>query len=1059
MLPGSIASIRRFWPYSLLLIIVVVSADAQIDSAQISGVVKDRSGRYIDGASVDLVDLDRGLHRRTQTNAGGFYIFPEVRPGNYRMQASAPGFQSMAVPNIEIVIQDNLDVHFTMIAGSSLDSITLETHGSPVGTSGTVGTVVEPSLVGELPLNGRSFQTLFQLTPGIVITPTSFASQGQFSANGQRTNANYFLVDGVSANFGIAAGVNPGQSAGGSLPALNAFGATNSLVSTDDVQEFAILTSTYAPEFGRTPGAQVSIVTRSGTNEFHGHVFDYLRNDLLDANDWFANRDGLKRPELRQNDYGGVLGFPITRDKTFVFASYEGLRLRQPTSLETDVPSLAVRSAAPASIRPFLDAYPHPTGPEEGNGLARAVYGFSNPSSLDTVSFRIDHHAGQALSLFGRYNQSASDRSQRGAAVNSLSTVTNTRFSLQTLTIGATYFATPHIIDDLRVNWSEFSASGEDRLDNFGGAIPLPPQLLFPSSFGPQNSLFQFLAALGPKNLRLSFGRNVRNLESQVNLINNVSYQIHSHLLKTGLDARRLSPKIRPAIYEQSAEFVDLRSTLAGKSFLTATAGSVSVDAGFANYSAYVQDTWTPYARVSVSYGLHWDYSPAPDGHAPNGLHPFAVQGISNLPTLKLASPETPLYHATSNNFAPRIGLAYVLRQSPGSESIIKAGMGMFYDLGNGPAGSAFGTNFPFSVQKLFFDTNFPLSPLDASPPMRTTAPPFRTIVAFPAVLKLPYTWHWNVGVQQSLGNAQSLSVSYIGASGHSLIRTEQYLGGVAGVPQAFTQLVFANNSGYSAYNALQIQFRYQGTKDTHILAGYTVSHALDNISTDSTFMSIPARFLQRRSDYGPSDFDIRHSFTLGVDYNLRIRPIPHISTGILSGWSFDPVVMIRSAPPVNVQYSSSMGLGSYDFRPDVMPGGPLYVGDPSVPGGRRINLSAFTIPASPRQGNLGRNSFRGFPLYQIDLAVRRRFRVTERINLQLRVEGFNLFNHPNFSPPASQLGALTSNGNFSPQSGFGISPTTLAQGLQAASLGSGFNPLFQIGGARSLQLGAKVQF
>jgi hypothetical protein len=193
-----------------------------------------------------------------------------------------------------------------------------------------VGTVVDRNFVENLPLNGRSFQSLFELTPGVVMTRATFNEQGQFSVNGQRANANYFMVDGVSANIGVSAGAAPGQSAAGSLPALTALGTTNNLVSVDALEEFRILTSSYAPEFGRTPGAQISITTRSGSNKFSGTIFNYFRNDALDANDWFANNRGLKRAAIRQNDFGGVLGGPIARDHAFFFFSYEGLRLRQP---------------------------------------------------------------------------------------------------------------------------------------------------------------------------------------------------------------------------------------------------------------------------------------------------------------------------------------------------------------------------------------------------------------------------------------------------------------------------------------------------------------------------------------------------------------------------------------------------------------------------------------------------------------------------------------------------------------------------------------------------------
>jgi hypothetical protein len=1051
---------RVFAACTILSILCCVPATAQMDTATLAGRVADSSGAVIVKARVELVDIERNTKSRVQTNNTGLYIFPDIRPGHYRMEVSAPGYKTVALATLTIYVQDDIQQNFRLAVGSPLESVIIEANGTPVETTGAVGTVVEQTLVRELPLNGRSFQTLFQLTPGVVITPTNFASQGQFSVNGQRTNTNYFIVDGASANFAIAAGVNPGQSAGGSLPAVSAFGGTNSLVSTDDVQEFAVLTSSYSAEFGRMPGAQVSIVTRSGTNEFHGHIFEYLRNDAFDANDWFANRDNLKRAALRQNDYGGVFGGPIFKDRTFFFASYEGLRLRQPTSIESDVPSLAARNSAPASMKPFFNAYPLPNGADEGNGLARATYAFSNPSSLDAISLRIDQHGGEFLSMFAHYDHSTSDRNQRGAAINSLSTVTDTRFALQTLTAGLTCRISSKSINDLRFNWSRFSASSHDQLDSFGNAVPLPPELVFPPPFDQENSLFQFLPAAGPQHLRLSFGRNINNTQNQTNIVDNASYQIQTHLLKTGFDVRSLSPEIVPAEYTQASFFADIKSALTGTSLFSAIAATVAVRSNFGNLSAYVQDGWKLQARLNVTYGLRWDYNPAPSGRGANGLQPFAIENVNSLPALSLARPGTPIYHAPSNNFAPRLGFAYEIRRSSGTESVIRVGAGMFYDLGNGPAGNAFaGTSFPFSAQKLLVAAPFPLSSGDGSPPLIATAPPFRTIVAFPSLLKLPYTWQWNIALQQTLGNEQTLTVSYVGASGHSLLRTEEYVGGMAGVPEAFTQLLFTNNAGYSNYNSLQLRFQRRARRGVNIIASYTFSHSLDNVSTDAVFGGIPRRFLNPRVDYGSSDFDIRHTATMGLDYTSAIASTSHVLRGLLSNWSVDAIEMNRSSPPIDALVSRDIGFGTYEFRPDLIEGTPKYLYGGAAPGGRRLNPSALSVPTAQRQGDLERNFFRGFPLFQTDLAIRRLFRMTQRTSIQVRSEVFNLFNHPNFSPQVGQLGRVDTSGKFLRQTGFGISPAVLGQGLQSGTFGAGFSPLYQIGAARSLQFALKVEF
>ena len=277
----------------------------------------------------------------------------------------------------------------------------------------TVSTLIGNQFVANMPLNGRSFSTLINLTPGVVLPQTTFYDQGQFSVNGQRPDANYFTVDGVSANLATSAGPL-GQGGAGQLPAVDSFGGMSNLVSLDALQEFRIQTSTFAPEYGRTPGGQVSVVTKSGTNDFHGTAFEYFRNDVLDANNWFANNKGLNKPELRQNDFGGVLGGPIMKDKLFFFGSYEGLRVRQPNVANTYEPTLATIQSAPAVVQPLLNAFPKPNGKDLGNGTAEFIGDYSDPSSLNAGSIRIDYLPTKKITIFGRYNDAPSNIAQRG---------------------------------------------------------------------------------------------------------------------------------------------------------------------------------------------------------------------------------------------------------------------------------------------------------------------------------------------------------------------------------------------------------------------------------------------------------------------------------------------------------------------------------------------------------------------------------------------------------------------------------------------------------------------
>ena len=290
------------------LFLLPLSLRAQSPNASLTGRVIDPSKARIVGASVAAIHVDTNIRDEATTNSAGEYYMPSLLPGVYRVEVERPGFKKLIKPDVILHVQDSLHIDFEMTVGSASESITVEGGAPLLNTeSAAVSTLIENRFVENMPLNGRSFSSLIELTPGVVLTQSTFYDQGQFAINGQRPDSNYFTVDGVSANLGTSDS-NLGQGGAGQLPATSAFGGTSNLVSLDALQEFRIQTSSFAPEFGRTLGAQVSVVTKSGTNQFHGTAFEYLRNDKLDANDWFANNAGVPRPELRQNDFGGVLG-------------------------------------------------------------------------------------------------------------------------------------------------------------------------------------------------------------------------------------------------------------------------------------------------------------------------------------------------------------------------------------------------------------------------------------------------------------------------------------------------------------------------------------------------------------------------------------------------------------------------------------------------------------------------------------------------------------------------------------------------------------------------------
>jgi hypothetical protein len=1064
---------------SLLFILFMHSSfvivRAQSATATLSGTVTDQNNAVIPGVNIEIISIAQGFRRSARTSAEGAFVVPQLPPGHYTVKAEREGFTPVEVRDIVLSVNDQVTIKIALKVGALqgqtvdvVDGVTL------IDQSAVVSTLIDGQLVQNLPLNGRSFQSLITLSPGTVLTATRGEEGGQFSVNGQRANANYVTVDGVSANIGTTFLVSSAysQSSAGSLPGLAATGGTTNLVSIDALQEFKILTSSYAPEFGRTPGGQVSIVTRSGTNDFHGSLFEYFRNDALDANNWFSNSRGVKKAALRQNIFGGVIGGPIMlpqfgeggrqpwyngRNETFFFFSYEGHRLRLPKFAITDVPSLSARRdpAAPPAIQQLLSAYPLPTGPERANRSAEFAAGYSDPSSLDATSIRIDHTMNSKLTLFGRYNYSPSDSVARtgfgSSPVNELGSLTN---KTKTLTIGTTSILKVNLINEFRINWSKVEGSSVLTLDSFGGAVVPPRSFFIPSAFDTPHA--NTIISLNVGNFsQLRLGSPADNLQRQINLLDSVSLTQGSHQLKFGMDYRRLSPVLGASSYSPQIFFGGVAGALTGRT-LGAIIVSIkpSLQPIYNNFSAYGQDTWQATPRLTLTYGLRWEINPAP--HEKNGNDPAVVTGLDNPSTITLAPFGTPLYKTVYSNFAPRVGAAYQVSKRSGLETVLRGGFGIFYDLGNETAASAF-TVFPFATQKRLLGAAapfFPLTPAEAAPASFRAVPSaaFDSVVAFDPNLKLPRTYQWNFAVEQSLGSNQTVSASYVAAVGRRLLRQDNLAGAALNNP-SFTNVTVTRNSASSDYHAMQIQLDRRLTRGFQALASYTWSHSIDIASRDSaTLETFPTAGVDPRIDRGSSDFDIRHAFRIGTTYNLPRPGAAGFDKTLLRGWSVDAIYTAQSAPPVDILYFSSTSQFSLIFaRPDLIQGVPLYLYDRSFPGGRRINRAAFSIPnqANPRQGSLGRNSLRGFSLSQLDFAVRRQFRLSERANIQFKAEFFNLLNHPNFGNPSFTL----SSGSF------GLATQMLNVSLGTGGSAGGLNPLYQVGGPRSIQLSLRLQY
>jgi Carboxypeptidase regulatory-like domain/TonB dependent receptor/TonB-dependent Receptor Plug Domain len=1033
--------VRRPTDAVLLLLILFCSvglAMAQSTNATVSGIVLDPSGRGIAGADIEIVNDATGIRYPGATNGEGIYAVPNLPPGPYRIQISKIGFMTIIKPDIILNTQDALAINFTLPVGAASETVTVE-GGAPLlqTESPAVSTVIDRQFVENLPLNGRSFNTLLQLTPGAVIAHQaqggSGSSPGQFSISGQRTDANTFTVDGVSANFGVSTtGLYSGESGTGSGQAFSALGGTSSLVSVEALQEFRIETSSFAPEFGRTPGGQVMLTTRSGTNDYHGGVYDYFRNDAMDANDWFANHVENPRAPERHNDFGGYLGGPVFKTRTFFFASYEGARLRLPQTTVTQVPYLdgSACTASP-SIAPFLNAYPGPNGTVSTTSCTGAFTGsYSNTATLDATSVRIDHNLSSKFSIFGRYNYAPSQTVSRAY---SLSMLEASPVNTQTLTAGLNMLLKSDLANTLRGNYSSQTSSTVNSLDAFRGSTPLPANVIL-GSLAAQNSNASFETF---DTDYYDFGPVARNRTRQMNFVDDLSVGRGAHQLKFGGDYRAIFLDKVPyanSVLVLATSVKDLLTTGSGE-MLTSTRRPT--DLLTQSLSIYGQDTWKANSRLTFTYGVRWEIAPAPSARGKTILASW--KNVSNPATLAIAPFGTPLWAATYTNFAPRLGFAFL--PSKKENVVVRVGLGVFYDLGVGSVADV-GSFFPGEATLFTPSISIPVADINPYLPTISVDPPYPLVEAFSPSLRLPRSYQWNVAVEKTLGAHQVISGTYVGQRGGELLRRESTYQPNSNFQSDFLLTV---NSARSNYHAFEAQYRRPLSNHLQALVNYTWSHSLDNAS-DDVVAGLGNTVISAQGDYGSSGFDVRHSFSGAITLSSpTITGSPRIAS-IVRDWSLAAVVVARTGFPFNgvVQLASPDPGGYALSRPDRVPGQPSWTHDSLAGGSKSLNPDAFVVPSTARQGSESRNDIPGLGLAQADLSLGRKFGLTDHLKLLFRADAFNAFNHPNFTNPPAYV-------EFGPA--FLVSQQMLNAGL------GGLNPLFQEGGPRSLQLSLKLTF
>ena len=1088
----------RFSIFTLLWLCCCSLLRGQTDVAAVSGRVMDSSGAVVAGADVTITNTATDAANQTKTNFAGVYSFSALRPGTYRIAVEAPGFQRVLRQGLVLHAQDRVKADFSLNVGPSSQTVVVTGEVPLLNTeSAAVGTTVNRNFVANMPLNGRSIQSLITLTPSVVVTPVSSGSPGQFSMNGQRPDSNYFTVDGVSANISVGAGASVLAGASGSGVQPNASGGFSNLAALDSIQEFTIQTSTFAPEFGRTPGGQVSIVTRTGTNHFHGDVFEYLRNNVLDANDWFLNatppKSGVpQHPPERQNDFGGVFDGPIWKNKAFFFFSYEGVRLTQPTPLLKYVPSMCARGTGPcpagtspaiAAARPYLNAYAQPTEGGCGSALPPSndpllspfCQGYPAVVTSDSYSLRGDYNISRKVSLFAKWAHSPSTSSVRSANATSLF-VSEPEWT--SWTAGATYTFSPALLNDFRFNYSQALGFAHSVLDGFGGAVPIAasdpvvfPKLTLPNGIvlTPDNT--RFFITYSPA-VAWRYGEETKNEAYQWNYVDSLSWTRGTHQMKFGIDFRRLTPIQGRAPYQQSYTFTTTAQMNTGKPLNYLSLMNPYAIGLYHQWSLYAQDTWKVTTRLTLTYGLRWEYNPPPGTLNNTPFLGFTQVDYSNLAGTEVAPIGTPIYHAQRDALAPRIGVAYQLSSSTQWGRVLRGGWGMFYDTTGDYSNlsTVNGPNFTFTqtgagAMTVCGPAVFPANACQQDPRNVNPNPnraPWESVIGFAPNVRLPRIHQMSAAVEQSLGVKQSLTLTYAGAIGRKLFLLETFAGPNAVLPSGFQAIT---NSGTSDYHSLQVLFQRRLSQGLQAMASYTWSHSMDTGSAEA--YTIPNATVEPVSrERGNSDFDIRHSFQSALSYEIPSPGKNRTVRALLSHWGTDFVYRARTAAPINVITSavnwSEFPSQNISKRPDIVAGLPFFLygaacatayNVSACPGGMGLNKAAFKNPPNTTgvQGTLPRNFLRGFGFNELDMTLRRQFPIHESINLQFRAEIFNVLNTPAFALTGNSLNLANAN--------FGTSAAMLNNSLFLSGTVAGFNPLYQIGAPRSIQLSLKLVF
>jgi hypothetical protein len=996
----------------------------------ISGAVTDTAKHAVASVPVTVTNEETGEKHSATTDSHGEYTIAGLLPGKYRVESDAKGFQKRG-EFVSLEVDQDIRLDITLYVGGDFVDVTAAPSLLREDSS-ALGGVIENRMVVGLPLDGRNFYELSLLLPGVV--PPAQGSAGSvrgaftINVNGAREDANNFLLDGAYNGD----------------PKLNGVSVTSPV---DAIREFEVATSTYDTSFGRNAGGQINVVTRSGGNQLHGTVYEFFRNGAMDDKNYFAPSD-QPAPKYQRNQFGGVLGGPIRKNRTFFFMDYEGTRLAAGETLVTNVPTALERvgnfskSAIPA-IDPTTGApipggalpsyYLDPIGlaiaalyPLPNRNVAGANY-VSSPSQFDNQNHgdvRIDHVLSHADNLFFRYSI-VDDKFFDPFGGTGYSAVPNYGLNIpsrsQNTSLGETHTFTPSLINEVRIGFNR--VSNGDYQQNQGTSIN--HQVGLPElSTNPRDWGLSLISVNGYSPLGDEYTSPEHGTTNTYQIGDNATWTRGRHLVKFGFDSRILQQNAYRDV--QARGFIDFTGLLIGNALEEMLLGAPTESGGATmdnpehlrthSYDFFVHDTWRVRPDFTVTLGLRYEYN-SPGVDAQNRANVYdpatgalAAVGVNGFPRAG--------YNADLNNFAPQIGLAW----SPGGsgKTVIRAAYGIHYDQSSLATGEGLYFSAPYYNLNVYYPIEG-LYNLTLSNPFPKNFPyPYpASATAFQRGLRTPYIQQWNFGIQRQLGKSRVAEIAYVGSKGTELIDSRD-------INQAhpstnpnnlrpnpyFSDVDIIESQGNSIYHSLQARFEQRLSKGLSALASYTYAKSIDNASgffTTTGDPNFPQNSYNLSAERGRSDFDIRQRFTLSYAYDLPIAA----GHRWLGGWQSFGVLTFQTGTPFTVALLSdndnsntgfsNLGYGANN-RPNVV--GNPHISNPSAM--EWFNTAAFAVAPYGTFGNAGRNILDGPGLATVNFSIVKNTRVTERLNVQFRAEFFNLLNRTNFNLPDNFVGSPT---------------------------------------------------